>query len=133
MYSIQYFQTHHLNIFQIQLLKKNHSQDNINQVLVNLFNNAVKFTPDNGNISIDIEEKRDKVWISITNSGHGIEPEQIEHIWDRFYKTDKSRSRERTGVGLGLYIVKQILNMHKEEITAELENEKKCIIENIKK
>lgn len=100
-------------------LKVNADKDNINQVLVNLFNNAVKFTPDNGNISIDIEEKRDKVWISITNSGHGIEPDQIEHIWDRFYKTDKSRSRERTGVGLGLYIVKQILNMHKEQITAE--------------
>lgn len=97
----------------------NADKDNINQVLVNLFNNAVKFTPEGGRITIDITEKRDKVWVSITNSGHGIENDQIDHIWDRFYKTDKSRSRERTGVGLGLYIVKQILNMHGEQITAE--------------
>ena len=100
-------------------LNVNADKDNINQVLINLINNAVKFTPDGGWIAIEISEKKDKVFITIKNSGHGIDEENIGHIWDRFYKTDKSRSRERNGVGLGLYIVKRILNMHNEKITVE--------------
>jgi len=97
----------------------NADKDSISQVLINLINNAVKFTPQGGWIAIDIDEKKDKVLITVNNSGHGIEEDQITHIWDRFYKTDKSRSQERTGVGLGLYIVKRILNMHNEKITVE--------------
>jgi len=94
-------------------------KDNISQVLINLINNAVKFTPDNGWISIDIDVVKDKVYVAIANSGHGIEPDQIAYVWDRFYKTDKSRSVERTGVGLGLYIVRRIIGMHNERIVVE--------------
>lgn len=94
-------------------------RDSITQVLINLINNAVKFTPEGGKITIDVEKKDDKAYISVTNTGHGIEPEKLEYIWDRFYKTDESRSMDRTGVGLGLYIVKRIISMHGETITAQ--------------
>lgn len=97
----------------------NADKDSISQVLINLINNAVKFTPEDGKISLDVDLFRDKAVISVTNSGPGIEPGELPHIWDRFYKADKSRSKERTGVGLGLYIVKRILNMHGEKITCE--------------
>jgi signal transduction histidine kinase len=100
-------------------LMVNADKDMITQVLINLINNAVKFTPNGGKISIDIEDKKDKAVISVTNTGHGIEPEKLQFIWDRFYKVDKSRSEDRTGMGLGLYIVKSIINLHKENITAD--------------
>lgn len=97
----------------------NADKDSISQVLINLINNAVKFTPDGGTMSINVDSVKDKIFVSVTNSGHGIEPEQLSHIWDRFYKSDKSRSKDRTGVGLGLYIVKRIIGMHNETIKVE--------------
>lgn len=102
-------------------------RDSIIQVLVNLINNAVKFTPAHGRISIDIFRKKDKAYVSIENSGHGIEPGDLKNIWDRFYKADKSRGAERSGTGLGLYIVKRIINMHGEEITVTSEVDKNTV------
>ena len=107
-----------LNIDEGKLMV-NADKDNISQVLINLINNAVKFTPKNGTISIDIKQTRDKAIVSITNSGHGIEPEKLNYIWDRFYKADTSRGEDRTGMGLGLYIVKRIIGMHGENIKVE--------------
>ena len=97
-------------------LMVNADKDSITQVLINLINNAVKFTPDGGKISIDVKNADEKVIVSIKNTGHGIEPDKLEHIWERFYKTDTSRSMDRSGVGLGLYIVKRIISMHGESI-----------------
>ena len=94
-------------------------KDSITQVLINLINNAVKFTPDGGKISLGVKKHGDKAYVSIINSGHGIEPEKLEHIWERFYKADSSRSADRSGVGLGLYIVKRILTFHGEEISVQ--------------
>ena len=97
----------------------NADKDMITQVLINLINNAVKFTPSGGKISVDIEDKKEKAVISVTNTGKGISPEEMQFIWDRFYKTDKSRSEDRTGMGLGLYIVKRIIHLHGEKITVQ--------------
>lgn len=97
----------------------NADKDMITQVLINLINNAVKFTPDGGKISVDIEDKKEKAVISVTNTGKGISPEEMQFIWDRFYKADKSRSEDRTGMGLGLYIVKRIIHLHSEKITVQ--------------
>ena len=94
-------------------------KDSITQVLINLINNAVKFTPDGGKISLDIKVLNEKAVISIINTGHGIESEKLEYIWDRFYKTDTSRSADRGGAGLGLYIVKRILTFHGEDISVQ--------------
>jgi len=94
-------------------------KDSITQVLINLINNAVKFTPDGGKIVLDVKVLSGKALVSIINSGHGIERDKLDYIWDRFYKADSSRSSDRGGVGLGLYIVKRILDFHEEGIEVQ--------------
>lgn len=91
--------------------------DMLHQVVYNLFENAVKFTNPGGYIEIQVEDGADRTTVSIRNSGHGIEPDEIRMIFDRFYKTDKSRSQDKNGMGLGLYIVKTIIHLHGGEIT----------------
>lgn len=92
------------------------NSDDIERVLINLIHNAVKFTNDGGNITITVEPKRDKVYISIRDNGIGIEQEDLENIWTRFYKSDKARGRDGTGTGLGLPIVFSVIKRHKEMI-----------------
>ncbi len=86
--------------------------DMIYQVVYNLFDNAVKFTNDNGYIKIEIADIGDNIRVSIKNSGEGINPNELTHIFERFYKVDKSRSLDSRGAGLGLYIVKTMVEMH---------------------
>ena len=94
-------------------------QDYITQVLYNLVDNAVKFSPEGGLLSLQVREGGGKVYISISNSGATIPPEELPLVFDRFHKTDKSRSREggRDSWGLGLYIVKTIVCSHGEDIS----------------
>ena len=99
-------------------------KDSIKRVLINLIDNAIKFTPDGGRISLKTETIDKKVTVFVENSGEGIAPEELKHIWERFYKTDKSRSMDKRGVGLGLYIVKTIITHHGGEIRAESEQGK---------
>lgn len=90
------------------------------QVIYNLVENAIKFTPDGGYISVLIAENKDKtVTISIENSGEGLSQVELSRVFERFYKTDRSRSTDKTGMGFGLYIVKMIVGLHKGQITAE--------------
>ncbi len=91
--------------------------DNIDRVLTNLLDNAVKFTPEEGRIIVSTRKVGDKAEIKVENSGEGISEEELAHIWEKFYKTDKSRSQDKKGAGLGLYIVKRIINGHGERIT----------------
>ncbi len=93
-------------------------KDLTQQVLYNLLDNAIKFTPDSGTINIYAENNTEKTTVIIRNSGQGISPEEIDRIFERFYKVDKSRSYDTKGVGLGLYIVKTVINMHDGEISA---------------
>lgn len=93
--------------------------DMIHQVIYNLFENAVKFVNEGGYISVQLENLSDKITLEIKNSGHGIEPEELKHIFERFYKTDKSRSQDKNGMGLGLYIVKTIMRQHGGDIEAK--------------
>ncbi len=95
--------------------------DMIYQVIYNLFDNAVKFTNENGYIKIDVNEVGEKVEISIKNSGEGIQPNELTKIFERFYKVDKSRSLDSKGAGLGLYIVKMMVEMHGGRIFARSE------------
>ncbi len=98
--------------------------DMIHQVLYNLLENAVKFTNEGGYIEICFAETSDRVTISIQNSGPGIPAEEAAMIFDRFYKTDKSRSQDKNGMGLGLYIVRTIVRLHGGEISvSSVENE----------
>lgn len=94
-------------------------RDLLHQVLYNLIDNAVKFTPVNGKISFFAEKNEDSTKVTIRNSGAGVSEKEISRIFERFYKVDQSRSFDVKGVGLGLYIVKTIINMHDGKITAD--------------
>jgi signal transduction histidine kinase len=88
----------------------------IQQVLYNLIDNAIKFSHNNSQIKVSTEEKGDKLFVSIKDYGIGIPKESIKKIWDRFYKTDASRGRDKKGTGLGLTISKEIIQAHNENI-----------------
>jgi signal transduction histidine kinase len=90
--------------------------DDIERVLINLIHNAIKFTNENGNISITVEPKKSKVYVYIRDNGIGIDHEDLKNIWTRFYKSDKSRGKDRTGTGLGLSIVFSVIKRHNETI-----------------
>lgn len=93
--------------------------DMIHQVIYNLIDNAVKFTNDGGYIQLTAKTEDDFAVISIKNSGEGIRSEELGRIFERFYKVDKSRSKDVKGTGLGLYIVKNIVEMHGGTIKAD--------------
>lgn len=88
------------------------------QVIYNLYDNAVKFTNIGGTIYVEILEELDKVTLSVANTGEGIKNEELLHIFERFYKVDKSRSEHVKGVGLGLNLAKNIVELHGGEISA---------------
>ena len=91
--------------------------DAIKRVIINLLDNAIKFSYPESTIEIVVKEAGKKVAISFVNYGAGIAKEDLPHIFDRFYKSDKSRTRDRQGAGLGLSFVKNILNLHAQTIT----------------
>ncbi len=88
----------------------------IQQVLYNLLDNAIKFSPQNSSIKVATTEKGDKAFVSIKDYGIGIPKENIKKIWERFYKTDASRGKDKKGTGLGLSITKEIITAHDENI-----------------
>ena len=92
-------------------------QDAVTQVIYNLIDNAVKFCPDGGTLGLKIREGGGKAYISVSNDGETIPPEELPLVFDRFHKTDKSRSQNRDGWGLGLYIVRTLINSHGENIS----------------
>ena len=93
--------------------------DAIKRVITNLLDNAVKFTNENGEIAITVKPKQQEVWISVHNTGCGIPEEQQQLIFERLYKVDKSRSMNREGTGIGLYLVKNIIRAHGKNITVQ--------------
>ncbi|HIY16835.1 MAG TPA: HAMP domain-containing histidine kinase, partial [Candidatus Intestinimonas stercorigallinarum] len=96
--------------------------DAITQVCYNLLDNAIKFAYAESTLGISVTTRAGKAYVSVRNRGDTIPPEEIPLVFDRFHKTDRSRSEDRDGVGLGLYIVKTILNSHKENITVTSED-----------
>lgn len=91
--------------------------DKIQQVLYNLIDNAVKFSGSESSIRIATEERGMKVFIAVKDYGIGIPKDSIGRIWERFYKTDLSRGKDKKGIGLGLSIVKEIITSHGENIS----------------
>ncbi|MDO5293250.1 MAG: HAMP domain-containing sensor histidine kinase [bacterium] len=91
--------------------------DKIQQVFYNLIDNAIKFSHHNSSIRILINERNNKAFISIKDYGIGIPKDSLKKIWERFYKTDLSRGKDKKGTGLGLSITKEIINAHNENIT----------------
>ena len=88
----------------------------IQQVLYNLLDNAIKFSNKNSEIFVETKEKHRKVFVSVKDQGIGIPKESLNQIWDRFYKTDLSRGKDKKGTGLGLSITREIIRAHGENI-----------------
>ncbi|MPN51505.1 Alkaline phosphatase synthesis sensor protein PhoR [bioreactor metagenome] len=96
--------------------------DLIQQVIYNLMENAAKFAERGSTLKMGIGIKNGKALVFIQNRGETISPEEIPLLFERFHKSDKSRSEDKDGVGLGLYIVKTILRQHREDIKVTSEN-----------
>jgi signal transduction histidine kinase len=93
----------------------------LNQVLYNLIDNAMKYTQDGGTIRVSLERDGGNLIWRVRDNGVGIPKEDQEHIFDRFYRVDKARSRETGGTGLGLSIVRQMVTLHGGQISVESE------------
>lgn len=103
--------------------------DLIGQVVYNLVENAVKFTEPQGEIRFGLRREGDRVYCSVRNTGAGIPASEMPHIFERFYKSDKSRSRDKLGLGLGLFLVRSILTLHRGEIIVRSVEGKYCEFE----
>lgn len=110
--------------FENEKLNVDANCDGITRVITNLIDNAIKFANRGGYILLKTSARGENATISIENSGVGIPENDLEFIFDRFHKSDKSRSMDKKGVGLGLYIVKNIIKQHGKQITAESEEGK---------
>ncbi|MBQ7793005.1 MAG: HAMP domain-containing histidine kinase [Clostridia bacterium] len=94
-------------------------KDSILRVIINLLDNAIKFSYDNTKITVSAWCDVSSAYVSVGNFGIGIEQKDLPHIFDRFYKTDKSRGKDKTGAGLGLSMAKNIMKLHNSRIWAE--------------
>lgn len=111
-----------LNIVNLDALSEttiSADKDLIHQVIYNLVDNAVKFTPENGEIDFVLLRMENSVVFKIRNSGTGIPEKDLPHVFERFYKIDKSRSTHKESLGLGLYICKTIIDLHGGNITVD--------------
>lgn len=87
-------------------------QDKITQVIDNIMNNAIKYSPDGGSVTCRLMETHNSVVLSVTDEGMGIPPKDLNHIFERFYRVDKARARSMGGTGLGLAISREVLGLH---------------------
>ena len=104
-------------------------KDAIHQVLYNVCDNAVKFSDEGGKLCVRVFMRDKKIHVSVYNEGVGIPPEDLPFVFDRFYKGDKSRSLDKTGVGLGMFISRSVMEAHGETITVKSEYGKFCEFE----
>lgn len=98
-------------------------KDSITQVVYNLLGNAVKFADPGSLLGITVERQQQKAYVTFSNRGKTIPPEELQSIFERFHKTDSSRSEDKEGLGLGLYIVRSIMNAHGETVTVKSEDQ----------
>lgn len=96
------------------------NEELLKEVWINLLDNAVKFSPDSGTVSVYINDKDDTISVSVSNTGAEIPPEKMNKIWNKFYQADESHSSY--GNGIGLAIVKRITELHKGEVSVKSEN-----------
>ncbi len=112
-------QIHILGLDEIESVFVEGDPDLLHQVLYNLTENAVKFVDEGGKITFSLTQDDRRVTVKVNNTGPGIAPDELPMIFDRFYKTDKSRSRDKNGMGLGLYLVKTIVQIHGGDIAVK--------------
>lgn len=103
-------------VFAAKVLNVYADRRKIQQVLYNLLDNAVKFSDPDSTVTIETTERNEKVFVSVRDEGIGIPKENLNKIWERFYKSDLSRGKDKKGTGLGLAIVKEVIQAHNENI-----------------
>ncbi|WP_461179430.1 two-component system histidine kinase PnpS [Virgibacillus ainsalahensis] len=99
-------------------------RERIKQILINLLDNAIHYTSENGKVALKVDATMDYVHIQVTDTGIGIEPQALQRVFERFYRVDKARSRNTGGTGLGLAIVKHIVEVHEGKIKVDSEIDK---------
>jgi signal transduction histidine kinase len=99
----------------------------IKQALINLLDNALHYTPPAGAVTIRLEAVGEEVAVAVEDTGHGIEPEHLPHLFERFYRTDWARAKDAGGTGLGLPIVKEIAEAHGGTVSVTSQVEKGSI------
>ena len=99
--------------------------ERLQQILVNLLSNAVKFTPDGGHVTVTAGRQKDQVWVAVADTGVGIPREELARIWDPFYQVESTLRRRHGGSGLGLTIVRRLVELHGGLVRAESEGETK--------
>ena len=97
----------------------NGDRSKLEQIVYNLTENALKYTPDGGQITVTLQARGHNAILSVQDNGVGIPEEDQAHIFERFYRVDKARSRDTGGTGLGLSIVRQLVTMHGGTITVQ--------------
>jgi signal transduction histidine kinase len=103
----------------LESLAVNGDKTKLRQLFINILENAIRYTPNDGNISVSLVKKEENALVAISDTGIGIPPEHLPHIFERFYRVDKARSRAEGGVGLGLAIAKYIAESHGGKIELE--------------
>jgi hypothetical protein len=108
-----------LKLGAIEAVRVRGDEDRLKQLLLNLVTNAIKYTPAGGHVMVSVTQKDGFAFVKVSDTGIGIPKEDLEHIFDRFYRVDKARSRQMGGTGLGLSIASWIAEAHKGRIWAE--------------
>ena len=112
---------HKLSLQILNPVRIHADRDSIEQVLINIISNSIKYTPDGGNITVSIDCDSSKAIVKIKDDGLGIPKKDLDRIFERFYRVDKARSRQMGGTGLGLSIVKELIDSNNGTITMESE------------
>ncbi len=94
-------------------------EDRLIQVLTNLLDNALKFTPREGEVIVAAGEDADAIWVRVSDTGSGIAPDELPYLFQQFYRGADSRPPEKRGMGLGLTLCREIITAHGGQITAE--------------
>ena len=110
------------------MLSMNGDEKAIRQLVSILLDNAVKYTNDQGSIEITLEKQKNTICLKVFNTVDEISRENLSHLFERFYRTDKSRNSQTGGYGLGLSIALAIVGAHKGKITATTQDEKSLLI-----
>jgi two-component system phosphate regulon sensor histidine kinase PhoR len=105
-------------------LKIKINPDLLEQAIVNLIDNAIKFSSEKSQVKIDYHRNSEKVAVTVVDTGVGIERKHLPRLFERFYRVDKARSRDMGGTGLGLAIVKHITQVHGGSVSVESEPQK---------
>ena len=109
----------HLTVETIDALRGAFDADAVEKILTNLLSNAIKFTPSGGSVHVALHDEGESARLSVRDSGPGIPPDQIAHVFERFYQVDESTTRTQPGTGIGLSLVKELVELHGGTISVE--------------